>query len=80
MYEGARLLRLSPAGEILTEIALPARCPTMMAFGGEDLRTLFVTTVSNKRSPEELAEYPLSGCLLSLRVDVAGRLEHKYVV
>jgi sugar lactone lactonase YvrE len=80
MYEGGRLLRLSPTGEILTEIPLPVRCPTMMAFGGEDLRTLFITTVSNKRSEEELAEYPLSGYLLSLRVDVAGRLEHKYVI
>tara|TARA_R110001599_G_scaffold353676_1_gene594984 strand:- start:2744 stop:3634 length:891 start_codon:yes stop_codon:yes gene_type:complete len=79
MYEGARLLRLSPEGEILREISLPARCPTMMAFGGEDLKTLYITTVSIKRPAEELQQFPLSGCLLSLRVDVAGLPEHQYL-
>lgn len=79
MYEGARLLRLSPEGEILREIALPARCPTMMAFGGEDLKTLYITTVSIKRPAEELKQFPLSGCLLSVQVDVAGLPEHQYL-
>ena len=36
-------------------------------------------TVSNKRSAEELAACPLSGCLLSLRVDVPGQAEHPYL-
>jgi len=80
LYEGCRLLRLSPSGDILQEIALPVRCPTMMAFGGEDLRTLFITTVSNGRSLEELQAHPLSGFLLSVRVETPGLLEHRYVV
>lgn len=79
MYEGGRLLQLAPTGAILREILLPVRCPTMMAFGGSDLRTLYVTTVSSKRSAEELAACPLSGCLLSLRVDVPGLAEHPYL-
>ncbi len=79
MYEGGRLLKLSPSGEILREILLPVRCPTMVAFGGSDLRTLYVTTVSSKRSPEELASFPHSGCLLSLRVDLPGLPEHPYI-
>jgi sugar lactone lactonase YvrE len=78
MYEGGRLLRLSPEGEILREIMLPVRCPTMMAFGDDDLRTLYITTVSHKRPAAELDEYPLSGCVLRLRVDVAGLPEHFY--
>jgi sugar lactone lactonase YvrE len=80
MYEGGRLLRLSPAGDVLREILLPARCPTMMAFGGDDLRTLYITTVSKNRPAAELEQYPLSGCVLSMRVDVAGRPEHAYLV
>lgn len=79
MYEGGRLLRLSPEGEILREILLPVRCPTMMAFGDEDLRTLYITTVSKGRSPAELERYPLSGCVLRLRVDVPGVVEHVYL-
>ena len=80
MMEGSRLLRLSPEGEILREIALPARCPTMLAFGGPDLRTLYITTSRNGRSEAELAQYPMSGCLLTMEIDVAGLPEHHYIV
>jgi sugar lactone lactonase YvrE len=78
MYEGGRLLRLSPEGEILREVVLPVHCPTMMAFGDDDLRTLYITTVSHKRPAAELEQYPLSGHVLRLRVDVAGLPEHFY--
>lgn len=78
MFEGARVLRLSPQGDILQEIRLPARCPTMVAFGGADLRTLYITTGRNGRSEAELAQYPLSGYVLAVQVDVAGRLEYSY--
>ena len=53
MMEGSRLLRLSPDGEILSELKLPARCPTMLAFGGPDLKTLYVTTARNNRPAAE---------------------------
>lgn len=79
MYEGARLLRLSPAGELLQEIALPVRCPTMVAFGGDDLRTLYITTARNGRSDTEVQQHPLSGYVLSLRVDAPGRIEPPYI-
>ena len=79
MFEGARLLRLSPGGDILAEIALPLRCPTMLAFGGADLRTLYITSASHERPADEVAQYPFTGRLLSLRVDVAGREEAAYL-
>ena len=44
MYEGGRLLQLSPAGAVVRELATPFLCPTMPCFGGEDLRTLYVTS------------------------------------
>ncbi len=78
MFEGARLLRFAPDGTLLREIALPVRCPTMLAFGGADLRTLYITSATHGRSAAELEQYPLSGRLLSLRVDVAGRVEPFY--
>jgi sugar lactone lactonase YvrE len=79
MFEGGRLLRLSPQGDILREIALPVRCPTMLAFGGPDLRTLYITTGRNNRSEAEIAQYPLSGCLLTVDVDVPGLPEQHYI-
>ncbi|UGQ45176.1 SMP-30/gluconolactonase/LRE family protein [Massilia endophytica] len=78
MFEGARILKLSPSGEELDEIRLPVKCPTMVAFGGADLRTLYITS-AGKRPAEELAQYPLSGRVLSVRVPVAGRIEAAYV-
>ena len=78
MFEGGRLLRFAPDGTLLREVKLPVRCPTMLAFGGDDLRTLYITSASHKRPAQERAQYPLTGCVLSLRVDVAGRAEPQY--
>lgn len=71
MFEGGRIAKLSPSGEQLDEIVLPVRCPTMVAFGGADLKTLYITTAS-KRPSEELAAMPLSGRVLQVRVSVPG--------
>jgi sugar lactone lactonase YvrE len=80
MYEGGKILRLSPSGDILAEITLPVRCPTMVAFGGADLRTLYITTARHNRPDAELKQHPLSGQILTLRVDVPGRPEPAYLL
>jgi sugar lactone lactonase YvrE len=72
MFEGQRLLKLAPSGEPLAELALPVRCPTMPCFGGEDLKTLYVTSASHRRPAEELRALPLSGCVIATRVEVPG--------
>jgi sugar lactone lactonase YvrE len=79
MFEGGRLLRFSPEGELLREVKLPLRCPTMIAFGGDDLRTLYITSASHGRSAQERDEFPLTGRVLSMAVDVAGREEPMYL-
>lgn len=72
MFEGQKLLRLSPSGELLQEVSLPVRCATMPCFGGDDLRTLYVTTARHNRPHEELQAQPLAGCVLQMRVAVPG--------
>ena len=72
MYEGRRVLKLSPAGELLADMPVPVQCPTMPCFGGADLKTLYLTSARKDRPDAELAELPLSGCLLSMRVEVPG--------
>lgn len=72
MYEGGRVLQFSPVGDLLADIAVPAMCPTMPCFGGADLRTLYLTTASDKRPAAELAQLPDSGCVFSTRVETAG--------
>ena len=72
MFEGARICKLSPSGVELASIPVPAQCPTMPCFGGDDLKTLYVTTACHSRSDAELQAYPQSGCVFSMRVDVPG--------
>lgn len=79
MIEGGRLLRFSPQGELLREVKLPLRCPTMMAFGGDDLKTLYITSIGHGRPAQEREQYPLTGCVLAMQVDVAGREEPMYL-
>jgi sugar lactone lactonase YvrE len=73
MFEGAQLLRLAPSGELLEALPLPVQCPTMPCFGGDDLRTLFVTSARRGRPADELARLPASGQVVHARVAVAGR-------
>ncbi len=75
LYEGSRVIRVSPQGEIVEEYPLAARCPTMCAFGGDDLRTLYVTSARHGRSAEELGALPESGGLFAMRVTVPGLVE-----
>jgi sugar lactone lactonase YvrE len=72
MYEGARVLRLAPTGELLTEVRIPARCPTMPCFGDVDLKTVYVTSASLDRPADERELFPHAGCVFSFRVDVPG--------
>jgi sugar lactone lactonase YvrE len=65
LYEGARVQRYHADGRLLAQYPVPARNPTMPAFGGADLRTLFVTTARDKSSGS-------GGEVYALRVDVPG--------
>ena len=66
------------AVERIAEYPLPALAPTMCAFGGPDLKTLYVTTARQRREADELARLPLSGGIFAMRVDVAGLPEPKF--
>lgn len=58
-----RLNRFSPAGELVESIELPMPWPTMPCFGGEDLRTLYIISMTYEDVP---------GSLIAIDVDVPG--------
>lgn len=66
------LNRWSPDGRLDRQIPLPCSAPTMPCFGGRDMRTIFVTSLTVRQSPAQLAAKPLSGGIFALRVDVPG--------
>ena len=71
-FDGSRLVRYAPDGHIDAIVPLPVSRPTSCAFGGDDLRTLFVTTAIWDLSEAEQARQPLAGNLLSLEPNVRG--------
>lgn len=72
MFDGWRIARFSPQGEELESYPMPVRCPTMVCFGGADMKTLYITTTRENMEDDELAQYPLSGAIFTLPVAVAG--------
>ncbi|HET6618586.1 MAG TPA: SMP-30/gluconolactonase/LRE family protein [Dongiaceae bacterium] len=67
LYDGGKVLRLSPGGERLETWTLPARNITSCCLGGEDLRTLFVTSGQAADGSE-----PEGGAVFATEVEVPG--------
>ncbi|MFC4174454.1 SMP-30/gluconolactonase/LRE family protein [Microvirga sp. GCM10011540] len=78
LFEGGRVQRYAPDGSLIGEYPVPARCPTMVAFGGPERKTLFVTSARDSRPEDELATFPHSGSLFSMPVDVPGLPEYRF--
>ena len=63
---GWSVARFEPDGSMDRVVALPVPAPTGVAFGGDDGRTLFVTTAREALDRESLDAAPLSGRLFVL--------------
>ena len=72
LWDGWRVVRLSPAGEILQTVEMPVQRPSMIALGGADLCTAFVTSAGKDLSDDARAAQPHAGGLFTFRVDVPG--------
>jgi len=65
IYGGGRVLHLTPRGQVDHVVEVPAASTTSCCLGGEDLRTLFIT------SGEETGNQS-GGAVFAVEVDVAG--------
>ena len=70
------VLRISPAGEIVSRVEVPAPHTSCPVFAGEHLDTLVITTAREDLSDEQLAAYPQSGHLFTFRPGVVGNPPH----
>lgn len=77
-FGGGCILRFAPDGTLDRRIDLPVSRIAHLAFGGPDLKTIYVTTGRFRMKPEELAAEPWSGGLLAMDCDVAGLPEASY--
>ena len=72
LYAGWEARRYSPAGELLARVRFPVANITKLAFGGDDLRTVYATTARQFLKPLELVGQPQAGDLFSFRTEVPG--------
>ncbi|MBR9835588.1 MAG: SMP-30/gluconolactonase/LRE family protein [Alphaproteobacteria bacterium] len=71
-WAGSRLVRYLPDGKIDQVVDLPVSRPTACAFGGDDMKTLFITTARQGLSEAAMNRQPLAGCLFAIRVSTPG--------
>ncbi|MFT8715388.1 SMP-30/gluconolactonase/LRE family protein [Gluconobacter potus] len=71
-WGGGRVARFKSDGTELPPIPMPVTNVTKVAFGGDDLKTVFVTTARKGLDAETLAKESQAGSLFAFRTDVAG--------
>lgn len=78
MFDGSKVIRISPDGQVLAEYPVPVKKPTMVCFGGSDMQTLFITSTREKMSEDERLASPLSGCIFTMPTQVKGMLKPRF--
>ena len=71
VFANGCLLRFDPSGQLERRVDLPVRYPTMPAFGGPGLNTIFVTSANWPLSPDKRAATQ-EGNLFALPAPVPG--------
>lgn len=79
LWNGGKVICIDPEqGKQVDEIIVPAHNVTACAFGGKDLKTLYITTSSLDMTDEEKAKYPLAGSLFKYQSDVKGTISTRF--
>lgn len=71
-YGGWCIKRYAPDGSVDRVFDMPVQNPTSCTFGGRNLDTLYITTASQRLTPDELAKQPFAGALLAFQPGVRG--------
>ena len=71
-WDGWRVVRYAPDGRVDRVLDVPVQRPTCCAFGGKELRTLYITSAAMELDRAALERQPWAGSLLAIDLDVAG--------
>ena len=74
-WGGSRVVRYTPEGKIDQIIEVPAPFVTCCAFGGRDLKTLYITTARVGMNQADLQSAPLSGSLFAAELKISGLID-----
>ncbi|WP_291766232.1 SMP-30/gluconolactonase/LRE family protein [Caldivirga sp. UBA161] len=74
LYGGGRVIRINPnTRSVVEQVELPAQYTTSCTFGGSDLRTLFITTATDRSRQTSGPD----GYVFSLNLNVKGTVVNK---
>ncbi len=72
VYGAGKIVRLTPDGRVEREVQLPVRNVTMIAFGGANLRTAYVTSSAKPFSTDVRSDEPHAGALFAFEAPGPG--------
>lgn len=75
--DAGRVMRFTPAGKLDRSAELPVKKPSMCAFGGAGLDTMYVTTIRPQKE-SDLAGQPLAGAVFAFKPGVQGLPETEF--
>jgi sugar lactone lactonase YvrE len=78
-WGGGRVVRYTPDGRVDMIIDLPVTQPTCVAFGGDGMDLLFVTTARESLSGKDLKRQPHAGDMFVYRVAAKGMSDARYI-
>jgi sugar lactone lactonase YvrE len=78
LWGGWAVRRYAPDGRLDRVISLPVSQVSACAFGGPGLQDLYITSATNKLSPERLSREPHAGGLFRCRPGVRGLPTYSY--
>jgi sugar lactone lactonase YvrE len=73
-FLGGCIVRVAPDGNIDRIIEMPVKNITTCTFGGQDLKTLYITTARAEAPPGDR----LAGSLFAMRCGIAGQQENRF--
>jgi sugar lactone lactonase YvrE len=75
IFDRGIIHRYLPDGSLAQSVRLPIARPTSCTFGGDDLKTLYITSARIGLSDQELAEQPNAGGIWAISLGPAGQAE-----
>jgi sugar lactone lactonase YvrE len=77
-WKGNSVVRIAPDGRVDRIVKLPVSRVTCPAFGGKDLKTMYITSAREGMTSDEAAAEPLAGSVFAIEVDVPGLPENLF--
>ena len=78
LWDGGAIHRYSPEGRLAGKLELPVTRPTSVAFGGPELRDLYITTARYALNDVQLKDQPDAGALFRCRPGPVGMRPNGY--